>query len=187
MVLPLKMEKSCHNTNTNTTFKPKQISELIQSVFQKEIKSHLLLRTNLLSCKSQQMNQTCLNSLNSILMKKMLQLLHGKMMTKTPFQLAVLGLQDCLIFTILMLTLQQLLTSKSHQVLESSKTVESSKEESPKKWKFSNGTMPINNMKLQVPFPKQFMPLKSLWTKKINTLVLKLNKQLKFWHGKLML
>lgn len=161
MVLPLKREKSCHNTNTNTTFKPKQISELIRSVFQKKIKSHLLLRTNLLSCKSQQMNQTCLNSLNNILMKKMLQLLHGKMMTKTPFQLAVLELKDSLIFMILMPILQQVLIPKVHQVLESSKTVESSKEESPKTWKFSNGMMPINNIKLQVPLPIQFMPLKS--------------------------
>lgn len=85
MVLLLKMEKFNHNTNINTIFKQLNSLELIQSVFPKEIKSHLLLKTNLLYYKSKQTNQISLNSLNNILMEKVLQLLHGKMMIKIQF------------------------------------------------------------------------------------------------------
>lgn len=186
MVLPLKVEKSKHNTNINTMFRQLITLELIRSVFLKEIKSHLLRKTKLLYCKSQLMNQTCLNSLSNILMQKLSQLLLGKMMTKTPFQLVVQELKDSLIFMILMPILQQVLTHKVHQVLEFSRMVESFKEESPKICKSSNGMEIINNIKLQVPSPILYMPHKSLWTRKINTLVLKSNPQLKFLLGKLM-
>ena len=166
-------------------FKQLNPLELIQLVFQKEIKSHLPRETKLLQCSYQLMNQTYLSSLSNILMKKLLQLLHGKMMTKTPFQLVVLELKESLKFMILMQIPQQVLTHKVLQVLEFSKMVESSKEGSLKICKSSNGMKITNNIKPQALFPILFMPQKSSWTTKINTLVLKLNRQLKFQLGKL--